>query len=81
MLCCDGKRVTAGLNNEFGDVDMFGFDAKPTANESRHRVDDEKCQVDELIELANDNDQHFHNKDTLLNKLRANLFLLTSRIR
>ena len=62
MLCVDGKRVTPGLDKEFGDVDMFGFESSTTLAESRDRLDQETDYVkrtkDHVINMQNDQKGH-----------------------
>jgi hypothetical protein len=38
MMCLDGKKVTAGLDDKYGDVDMFGYEQSPTLSEQKERL-------------------------------------------
>jgi hypothetical protein len=42
MLCADAKKVTAGIDKQGGDVDMFGFEDGETLKLRQHRLLNEK---------------------------------------
>ena len=42
MMCVDGKKVTPGLDKDFGDVDMFMFEKGPTISDKREKIKIEK---------------------------------------
>ena len=34
-ICLDGKKINSSVTGTLGDVDLFGYDAKPTLEENR----------------------------------------------
>ena len=80
MICVDCKKVTAGLDEEFGDVHVFGFEDKPSIDEKRERRKKE-LQLTEAIKsmLSDSNSVGQNNKDALIDMLRALISLLTVR--
>ena len=43
IICVDGKKVTAGLDEDFGDVNVFGFEDKPRIQEKREDFKKNSC--------------------------------------
>lgn len=48
MMCADAKKVTAGVNKNGGDVDMFGHGAEPTLNDRKDGLQSDLQFVDEI---------------------------------
>ena len=42
MLCANGNTVTTGLDENGGDVDMFGYDDCKTLNDRKLTLENEK---------------------------------------
>ena len=54
MMCMDGKKVTVGLDSNFGDVDMFGHEQSPTILEQAERLHREESLVNDLRNTADE---------------------------
>ena len=54
-ICIDGKKISSGFGKELGDVDLFGFEEKPTLEERQSQL---KMDLDSV-----------HNIDSMLGKL------------
>ena len=77
-MCSDGKNVTAGLDDEYGDVDMFEFEYPPTLDERKERMHKEVAHINDLrsydCEEANkqfDEDMLDSKKRDIIDMLRA----------
>ena len=80
MLCVDGKKVTAGLDKDFGDVDMFHYEESPTMSEKQARLDSEIRLIEELKTKTNGAFAP-HEKGLILAMIRDLIFILTMRIK
>ena len=81
-MCVDGKKVTAGLDEDFGDVNVFGFEDKPSIYEKNERLKKEIQLTDDLKSWVSDS--HFvsqDNKHAIIDMLRALIYLLTVRLK
>ena len=82
MMCVDGKKVTAGLDEDFGDVNVFGFEEKPSIGEKKERLKRELQLTDDLKSMLFDSQfVDEDNKHTLMDMLRALIYLLTVRLK
>ena len=50
-LCLDGKKINSSTSSVLGDVDLFGYEQKPTLTEKQERrnVNSEISLTDELV--------------------------------
>ncbi|XP_053397710.1 uncharacterized protein LOC128556471 [Mercenaria mercenaria] len=92
MMCLDAKKVTAGLDDTYGDVDMFGHEARPNLNELRDRlqkektlIDDIKIEINEFVETCEepgfDESDKACKKMEILDMIRALLLVLTLKLK
>ena len=79
MLCLDDKKVTAGLSDECGDVNMFGFE-HPNFNQMQGKLKTELRYVQEMKDIALDitNDTV---KANLHSKMKMLITILFHRIK
>lgn len=88
MMCVDGKKVTAGLDEQFGDVNVFGFEDPPSIADKRQRLNDELQLVDDMKltlseKFCNINFSSVDKGETfnLVDMMRGLIFLLTLRLK
>ena len=54
VLCVDGKKVAAGLNKKYGDIDLWGNEVGITLKDTKARLIKESNQIEKMTDLAVD---------------------------
>ena len=78
MLCADAKKVTSGLDNSGGDVDMFGFETGESLASRKERLHKE---TDELNIVKKLTEEEVSDKVELSRKLKDVILLLSNRMK
>jgi hypothetical protein len=78
MLCADAKKVTAGIDRQGGDVDLFGFEDGETLAERQKRLSNELQSLKEIEEKVTSETNL--PKPDLAAKLRESVTMIGKRI-
>jgi hypothetical protein len=86
ILCADAKKVTAGVDGNGGDVDMFGFESGVPLKQKQEIYEKERGTIESLIELVgvngNNQDSNFlsENSQVIMSTMTSIIKALSNRI-